>query len=133
VTLPDSSAWIEYLRGTGSPLHHRLASAIGSGEQLATTGLVVMEVLAGGRDELHVRELGRLLGRTRLLRERPPADHERAAAIYRACRRAGFTVRRLSDCLIAAVAMREGASVLHRDADFDAMAEIVDLPIVRVG
>jgi predicted nucleic acid-binding protein len=49
-------------------------------------------------------------------------DYETAAALYRTCRRGGDTVRKLIDCLIGAVALREGVPILHADADFDALA-----------
>jgi len=50
------------------------------------------------------------------------ADFEQAAAIYRACRDTGETLRSLSDCLIAVPVIRAGASLLHNDADFAAIA-----------
>jgi predicted nucleic acid-binding protein len=122
VILVDSSAWIEFQRATGSPAHGRLSAAIESGEQLATTGLVVLEVLAGARDERHAGDLRRLLASCEFLALEEPSDHEAAAALYRGCRRAGRTVRRLPDCLIATVAIRTDAELLHQDADFDAIA-----------
>jgi predicted nucleic acid-binding protein len=122
VILVDSSAWIEMQRATGSPADVRLTAAIEAGEPLATTGVVMLEVLAGARDERHARDLRRLLARCELLRLQEPSDHEAAAALYRACRRAGLTIRRLPDCLIAAVAIRAGAQLLHQDSDFDAIA-----------
>jgi predicted nucleic acid-binding protein len=48
--------------------------------------------------------------------------NERAADIARACRLHGETIRRGLDCLVAAVAIREGVTVLHADRDFDAIA-----------
>jgi predicted nucleic acid-binding protein len=42
--------------------------------------------------------------------------------MYRECRRRGTTIRRLPDCLIAAVAIRADAELLHQDPDFDAIA-----------
>ena len=81
-----------------------------------------MEFLTGARDEQDARELSRLLARCRFLPLEEPWDDEVAASIYRACRREGATVRRMTDCLIAAVAIRCGARVLHRDADFDVIA-----------
>jgi len=122
VILVDSSAWIEYLRATGSAADVRLARAIEGDEPLATTGIVLLEVLCGARDERHARELRRLLDRCRFLPLEEPSDHEAAAALYRACRRQGTTIRRLPDCLIATVAIRTEAAVLHQDADFDAIA-----------
>ncbi|MDQ4070481.1 MAG: VapC toxin family PIN domain ribonuclease, partial [Actinomycetota bacterium] len=48
---------------------------------------------------------------------------------YRTCRRNGETVRRLIDCLVAAVAIRVQASVLHADADFDVLARHTSLRV----
>jgi predicted nucleic acid-binding protein len=52
-----------------------------------------------------------------------------AAALYRTCRHGGDTVRRLVDCLIAAVAIKAGVPVLHADADFDALARHTQLGV----
>lgn len=128
--LVDTSAWIEFQRATGSPADRRVTAAIKAGEPLATTGLVMLELLAGARDELQAGELRRLLDGCRFLALQEPSDHEAAAALYRACRRAGSTIRRLPDFLIAVVAMRTGAQLLHQDSDFDAIARHAPLAIV---
>jgi hypothetical protein len=132
VILPDSSAWIEYQRATGSPVHLRLRAAVEAGEDLATTGLILLEVLAGARDEHQARELRRLLNRCKFLRLEEPLDQETAALLYRTCRRAGRTIRKLPDCLIATVAIRTGAELLHRDGDFDVIAEYAPLASVQL-
>lgn len=54
--LVATSAWVEFLRATGSPTHHRLRQALSDDEPLATTEVVVMEVLAGARDEAHLQQ-----------------------------------------------------------------------------
>jgi predicted nucleic acid-binding protein len=131
VILADSSAWIEYHRATGSPADLRLTRAIETDEPLATTGLVVLEIMAGARDERHARDLQRLLERCEFLPLEEPSDHELAAALYRACRRQGTTIRRLPDCLIATVAIRTQSELLHQDADFDAIAR--HAPLVAVA
>jgi predicted nucleic acid-binding protein len=89
-------------------------------------------VTFGNADDRHARELRRLLGRCTFLRLEERPDHEAAASLYRACRRGGRTVRKLPDCLIAAVAIRTGAQLLHRDSDFDAIARhslLVTVPL----
>ncbi|MBA3510032.1 MAG: PIN domain nuclease [Thermoleophilaceae bacterium] len=122
--LADTSAWIEYLRATGSVCHERLRVAIEHGDPIATMGTVLMEVLAGAADERHANQLTRLLSScATYVPLEEPNDHEAAAALYRAGRTGGVTVRRSADCLIAAVAIRVRATVLHRDADFDAIAQ----------
>ena len=89
-----------------------------------------MEVLAGGRDEAHVRQLRALLSRCEFVPVAGLGDYEHAASLYRRCRRAGDTIRALSDCLIAAVAIRAGLPLLHADRDFDVLARHTELRVV---
>ena len=131
MVLIDTSAWVEYLRATGSPTHLEVRRLLDEGAKTATTDVVVAEVLSGGRDEEQAGELMRMLDRCRFHPTRPLFDYEQAATIFRTCRRGGFTPRSLTDCLIAAVAIDRGLELLHRDRDFDRMAEHVGLPIWR--
>jgi predicted nucleic acid-binding protein len=124
--LIDTSAWVEFLRDTGSPVCERVDHLLDS--KIATCDAVRMEVLAGARDDAHARQLSRLLDRATLL-PTEPVDYEAAAALYRHCRSEGRTVRKLIDCLIAAVAIRASVPVLHRDADFTAIADGTELVI----
>jgi predicted nucleic acid-binding protein len=130
VILVDSSAWIEYLRATDSPVDRHLQALLRDERPLATSGVVMLEVLAGARDEPHARRLSRLLGRCSLLVSEEPSDHEAAAALYRACGREGVTIRRPPDLLIATIAIRTDTSLLHLDADYDAIARHAPLRVV---
>jgi predicted nucleic acid-binding protein len=127
--LVDTSAWVEFLRATGSGAHARVRSLIQQDASLATTDVVVMEVLAGARDDDHRDRLRGLLRRCEHLATEGPLDYEDAAEVYRTCRQSGATVRRLTDCLIAAVAIRNGVAVLHRDTDFDVIARHLPLAV----
>ncbi len=80
-----------------------------------------MEVLAGSRNERHRQELRRLLARAEMI-SIDVTDYEHAASLHRHCRRGEETIRSLIDCLIGAVAIRAGVTVLHHDADFNALA-----------
>lgn len=128
--LADTSAWVEYLRATGSPAHVRLRELIAGQGELATTEVVVMELLAGAAAQAEVARLRRLLGRFELLPVEGLADYEAAADLDRRCRAGGETVRKLTDCLIAAVAIRHGATLLHRDLDFEVIARHSRLQVV---
>lgn len=130
--LVDSSAWIEFFRSTGSPMHLRLKSALSADAQLATTDIVVMEVLAGARDESDREWLRRLLYGQRFLAVEGPTDYESAAELYRLCRSGGETPRKLTDCLIAAVAIRNEAELLCNDADFLAIARHAPLRLTAM-
>jgi predicted nucleic acid-binding protein len=120
--LVDSSAWVEFLRATGSTAHLRLRAALQGKTELACTDVVVMEILAGARDDDERDRLRRLLFGLDFLGVNGPADYESAADLYRLCRSQGETPRKLSDCLIAAVAIRNDAELLCMDADFLAIA-----------
>ncbi|WP_167760880.1 PIN domain-containing protein [Geodermatophilus sp. DF01_2] len=99
----------------------------------ATTDVVLLEVLAGTTDEMHADRLRRFLAGAAHLRQESPIDAEMAAGLYRACRRGGEAPRSLNDCLVAAVALRNGVPVLHRDRDFAVLAQHTDLRTVPVG
>jgi predicted nucleic acid-binding protein len=130
VILVDSSAWIEFLRATGSAAHVRLRSALQDGVELACTDVIVMEILAGARDDADRDRLRRLLFGLEFLAVEGPADYESAAELYRVCRAAGETPRKLSDCLIAAVAIRSDAELLCQDADFATIARHAPLRLL---
>ncbi len=127
--LIDSSSWIEYLRDTGSRPCQRVEDLLREETPIATCETVVMEVLAGSTSEREARELMRLLDRCRFYPNRPLFDSTGAAHLYRTCRRAGITPRRLNDCAIAAVALEHELSVLHHDRDFDRIAQVTGLVV----
>ena len=131
--LVDSSAWVEFLRGTGSPVNNRVRLLLESRASLATAEPIVMEVLAGVRDDRHLTMLRRLVLGCRMIPLRGLADYEEAAGVYRTCRRADLTVRRLVNCLIATVAINADVSLLHADNDFDLIASRTTLRLVDPG
>ena len=125
--LVDTSAWIEFLRRTGSSAHLEVRRVIRN-ETASTCGAVMMEVLAGANDEDHAESLQMLFDDV----EKHHVDFghfEEAAAIHRYCRSRGVTVRSMVDCVIAAVALRENHELLHNDRDFNAIASVLPLRI----
>lgn len=118
----DTSAWVEYLRRSESPEDRALDRAIRQGDYLATPAPVVMELLAGCSDDEDAWRIQRLLARFEILEVEGLADFEDAARIQRICRGKGETVRSMIDCLVAAVALREGRALLARDRDYDTIA-----------
>ena len=133
VLLLDTSGWIEYLRDTGSPACDQVADLLREPEVLATTEPVVMELLAGAASARALHDLELLTGGLVLLSLEVRVDYHQAAALYRSVRSTGRTVRRINDCLIAAVADRTGATLAHRDADFDVIPAAVGLDVRRLG
>jgi predicted nucleic acid-binding protein len=129
VILVDTSAWIEYDRATGSAVDQRLTELISTGDQVAVTEPVIMEVLAGACDDEREADLRRLMLRFALLRFDVAADFDSAVRIYRSCRGVGVTPRGMVDCMIAAVAFRQGATLLSRDADLERVARVVGIDL----
>lgn len=132
--LVDSSAWIEYLRATGSPANAEVRRLLRTEpERVATTEPVIMELLAGASDVAVFDKLATLTSGLRQLSLTPMVDFHTAATAYRSARTGGRTVRKLLDCVIAAVAVRTGAVLVHRDRDFDELAEVLpDLCVVSL-
>jgi hypothetical protein len=133
--LVDTSAWAEFYRGTGSPVHKAVRALLGGRQirtRIATTEPVVFELLAGRRARRELAEVRRRLFALRMLHVGELDTWELAAAVARACRSKGETIGSHMDCLIAAVAIREGASILHADRDFDVIARHTPLRVEPV-
>jgi predicted nucleic acid-binding protein len=126
VILVDTSAWIEFLRDTGSDVCAAVDRLLDA--DLAICDAVSMEILAGARNERHLIQLRGLLARATML-PTTPADYDAAASMYRSCRARGETVRKLVDCLIGAVAVRADAEILHADVGFEALARHTDVKL----
>ncbi len=124
----DTSAWIEFLRDTGSDVCQAVENALDS--DIAVSDPIRMEVLAGARNEAHLHQLRRLLGRCTHV-EAVSTDYDEAAILYRQCRVDGETVRKLVDCLIAAIAIRNDCSLLHNDSDFAVLSRHTQLVTVK--
>ena len=126
MSLIDTSAWIEYLRKTGSRTNVEVRRTLNIDAQICD--VIRMEILAGARDQQHVTQLEKLLARATTIKTEP-VDYDNAAAIYRACRKLGVTIRAQIDCLIAAIAIRTNTRIIHHDSDFDAIAQVTKLKI----
>jgi predicted nucleic acid-binding protein len=131
--LPDTSAWIEFLRGTGSAIDRQMTALVRGYEEVWISEVVVMELLAGERSPDEVTATRSMLMEYPVIPLRGVTDFEEAARLYRVCRSAGEALRGLADCLIAVPAIRSGASILHMNRDFDAIARHADLRIEQVA
>lgn len=127
--LVDTSAWVEFDRATASSVDARLTELIATTDQVAVSEPVIMEVLAGARDDRRATDLRRLMDRFTLLRFDASVDFDAATIIYRTCRRSGVTPPGMVDCMIAAVALRHRASLLAADSDLDLVAQVMGITI----
>ena len=127
--LIDTSAWIEYRRSTGSPECVRVRELVATDAAVCVTEPVVMELMAGIPSGSGRQQLTRFIRRFEWASVAGLDDYEKAADVYLRCRAGGETVRSMIDCLIAAVALRTGSAVLHRDRDFDVIARYLPLQL----
>ena len=123
IVLPDSSVWIDAGRGASTSATRFIAQR-DEQEELATTGIILQEVLQGIRDDASYEQMrGRLWGML-ILEPRELSTYELAAQLHRRARQQGLTIRKPNDCLIAALALEHGALLVHNDRDFIALAQV---------
>ncbi len=128
IVLADTSAWVEVLRRTGSATARAMRQRLDA-DEVATTDVVVTEVLAATTDSARLASWRRAVDASRYLAQEPYVDAVEAARLYRDCRRGGESPRQLTDCLIAAVAIRHGVPVLRRDGSFDGLSRQSELEV----
>ncbi|CAN5643295.1 type II toxin-antitoxin system toxin ribonuclease VapC11 [soil metagenome] len=125
----DTSAWIEYLRRTESPVDLAFTAAVDAGA-VTLIEPVKAELLVGARTTAELRDLQRLVDGLDIELIHPRDDFDRAVEIHLRCRTMGITPRGLIDCLIAAVTERTGLPLLHADRDLAAIATVLGLEVV---
>ena len=127
--LVDTSVWIELLNG-------KLGARI-SEEQLlnfATCGPVVQEVLHGLRSTPRGEAFREMFLSLPFLSNPLPLNlFVSASEIYRLGRTKGHTIRSSTDCLIAAIAIKNGVPVWHKHRDYEAIAKFTALRATRMS
>jgi predicted nucleic acid-binding protein len=126
----DSSVWIDQLRGIRTRRTDALADRVRGREVIGITDVVYMELLRGARSNAESAAIRLRIDQVQILRLRELEDFELSAALYQRARQAGHTIRQATDCMIAAVCIRESLPILHDDLDFDRIAEVSELLIV---
>jgi predicted nucleic acid-binding protein len=131
VIVVDTSVWIDVINEVETPEATRCVELLEDGAPVALTDVIFTEVLQGFRTE---RDASRVEPRLRafpLLRLETLDDFGLAAQLYREACRAGITIRKTLDCLIAAPCVREGVPILHSDDDFDRLASCTGLEVFK--
>ena len=121
MTIVDTSVWIAFLEGGDHWTKERLKEKLEDRESLLYTEMILLEIIQGikkreGRERIE-REFGTLI-----LAPQKRSTTMLAAEIYQELQRKGFRIRSIIDCLIAATAIETGATILHKDRDFDFIA-----------
>lgn len=120
--LVDSSVWIDWLGGADTDAV-RFIQLREAQEELALTQMIYLEVLQGVSSQRQFDATRRVLGSQVMLQPLQALEtFEAAAGLYRRARQLGFTIRKSTDCLIAAIALEQDALLVHNDRDFLALA-----------
>jgi predicted nucleic acid-binding protein len=127
IELFDTSAFILAARHAGAA--EALREAIDSGA-LAVADLVVVEYLNGARNLEEYDRFALGLGAAQRLRTEP-VDWDRVLAVHRLLAASGPGHQRsvsVPDLIVAAVAERHGATLVHYDEDYDRIAALTGQP-----
>jgi predicted nucleic acid-binding protein len=120
--LVDTSVWIEVLRDRAGRRRTALEVAL-DGDEAVLSRFHQLELLQGALDEREWSLLYEYLNVQDYL-EASPTSWADAARIFFDLRRLGKTVRSPIDCCIAQLAIDHEVLLLHRDRDFEAIAEV---------
>ena len=129
----DTSVWVDVLNDVPTPQASECVDLIERGEAVALTDVVLTEILQGIGSERESRVVERHFRAFPILRLEGLEDFAFAAELYRTARRAGVTVRKMLDCLIAVPCVRSGAPLLHADEHFDRLASCTPLKTWSAG
>ncbi len=124
IILVDTSVWIHFLRGSGTQFQERLVPLI-MADRIATTPVIVMEILRGAKTTREYDKLSKDLAALRSF-DLSARVWERACKLAHILRQKGVNTP-LTDTLIAAVALEYNALLLHDDRHYEMIAAATHL------
>jgi len=131
--LPDTSVWVSYFRDPEGHIADRLDSLLDENRSSVIGCPPIRMELSIDDQDLRRRRILRVydgFGTVGIMDD----DFDLAADVYRAVRTKGYTIRSQLDCVIAAIALRVNATLVHNDIDFDRMADCVPgLAVLRLS
>jgi predicted nucleic acid-binding protein len=124
--LVDSSVWIDYFNGVGTPKSDELDQLLGR-ELLLIGDLILIEVLQGFRDDADFERARELLASLEFVTLGGAEIAVQAARNFRKLRRRGVTVRKTIDTVIATWCVENGQELLYADRDFEPFVKYLGL------
>lgn len=124
--LVDSSVWIDYFRGTGTPQADKLDALLGT-EPIATGDLILAEVLQGFVSDRDFNQARKLMTSLVVVDLAGQDIAIQAARNFRVLRTLGVTVRKTIDTIIATRCIESRLAMLYSDRDFDPFVEHLGL------
>ena len=130
--LVDTSVWIDFLRGVNSRERSVLHRLIEGEKDISITEIVLTEILQGIKEDKDFNRVKDYLLEFPIHTPKGVETYLRAAGIYRDCRKKGKTVRSTVDCIIAAVCIENGLTLLRKDSDFKLIESCTGLKVFKV-
>jgi predicted nucleic acid-binding protein len=129
VILVDSSVWINYFNGIPTWQTDLLYNYL-SNVPVIIGDLILAEVLQGFKSDKDYETAKNLLSELPFRQIGGYNIAIQSAQNYRLLRKAGVTVRKTIDIIIATFCIMEGLSLLHDDRDFDPMVSHCSLKTI---
>lgn len=130
MVIVDTSVWIDFLKGRETQEVEKLEELLSEETDIFITGLIVQEILSGIKAKMDREQLRTELGHFMLIN--PSLDtHVQAAEIFDGCKRKGYTIRSIIDCLIASLALEYDLTLLENDKDYSCIAGVFPLRTFR--
>jgi len=131
--LVDTSVWSMAFRKnpqSDAPSVRQLYQFISSGHTVCYTGIILTELLQGIRSDAVFKQIEKHFDALEFI-ELSKEEYVRAAALSQKCRRAGISASTI-DYLIAATAIENSCSLLTTDKDFQHIASVSALSLVKI-
>jgi predicted nucleic acid-binding protein len=126
----DTSVWIRYLRGINSIETSKLDFLL-STDSVLLLPILFQEILQGINSENEYQKIIGLLDSLKQHNDDIKPISILGANIFRLGQKKGFTIRKSSDCLIAAYSIFLNKPILHFDKDFDNIAKFTTLKFYK--
>ncbi|MBN1625496.1 MAG: PIN domain-containing protein [Deltaproteobacteria bacterium] len=130
--LADTSVWIDLFNDVSTKEAMQLQKYIETDYPVYLCAVILQEILQGFSNDKDYKLVKDLFLSYPFLETKPLQFAVGAAELYRNLKKAGKTIRKSNDCLIAYHAIFYNIPVLHRDRDFNIMSKHSNLKVISV-
>lgn len=130
--LVDTSVWIDFLKGNNSRQRQVLHKLIEEEEDISLTEIILTEILQGIKKDKDFQKIKKYLLEFPILKPNGIETYIKAAQIYRGCRKNDRKVGKRAYCIIAAICIEKGLTLLHKDSDFDSIGACTALMTYKI-
>ena len=128
----DTTVWIDFINGVDDDRTILLENYIkNASSNLYLTPTILQEILQGLRTEQDFLKTKNILESFNILDSDWQDRSIEASKLYFELRKKGVTIRKSTDCLIAAVAICYDFLLVHNDTDFDKIIPYCTLRTLR--